>query len=259
MSFLQWFGTMPIIDEATQIGRGVAAAIQGQPYEVYRRTSASNGSVISGTPLYTNYPVYFTGKAKKVEVENTAFDLLVFEGHVDATYLQKMDVFVETGYRNDGGIWIFAQSRPVEPSLFVRAETLAFISRPYTEAGSVAQQPSSGVQVNTGYGGTRIGIEKYLLLENGIYTFSADATTGASIPIGIQPLNRVRDGSIPKVPTKQYRTHHLIYIPMVKGEMLDVQDRINAANGDRYEIMESHSTAPTGLDGYITICEKLPT
>jgi hypothetical protein len=257
-----WLGVMPKLNDVVQQLRGVEGAIIGQTYNVYRLTSASNGSVISGIPLYTNYPMYLKEKAMKVVVENDAFNLLVWEGKVDNIDIQLGDFFVEVGYGNDKGIWVYAQGRPMHPNIFVRAETRSFITRPYTLAGSVAEQPGPAdpdVVVQQAYGGTHIEIEKYLTLANGQYTFDPNATVGASVPVGIQALNRVRDGSIPKVPTKQYRTHHTIYAPLIPGEMLDLQDRINASAGDRYETMEVHSTGSTGLYGNIIIAERMPT
>jgi hypothetical protein len=248
------------IDGKVQYGKGRAASVLGQTYNLWRLSDKSNGSVISGKPLFANVPLYLEKTSKSI-VENQIFDLIAYEGVIDNRRLQKQDIFVETGYETDFGTYIFAQRRPVPPykSIFMRAETYCFITRPYTAAGAVAQQPPSGVLVQPAYGGTTKGIEKYLTLNDGLYTFSEEAVAGASIPCGIQPLNRVRDGSIPNVATKQYRTHHLVYVPLIPGEQLNEQDRINASASDRYEIMEVHSTDETGLSGYICIVEKLAT
>lgn len=257
MSFLGSLGTLPVLDFAIQKGRGAVASALGQTYTVYRLTNQS-GSVISGQPLFPAFPARLR-KATKVAIENTSFDLECFTATCDNEAIQKQDVLVENGYESDNGIWVFAQERPTRETIWVRAETLCFISRPYTASGSVAEQPASGVTVQTSWGGTSKPIEKYLILTNGLYSYSATATTGASVPVGIQPLNRVRDGRIPKVPTTQYRTHHLAYVPLLPGEQLNEQDRINAANGDRYEIMEVHTTDMVGLSGNVCIVEKLAT
>lgn len=256
MTFRPSAGTLPRFDRVIQRGRGVAASLLGQTYNVYRLTGSTDNSVISGTPALTNFPARIR-KAPKLALENNTFDLETFAFTCDNTWLDKQDVLVEQGYENDAGIWVFAQERPTRETVCVRAETLCFISRPYTAAGAVAQQPSSGTSVSTSWGGTHKGIEKYLTLTGGIYSFSETASAGASVPCGIQPLNRVRDGSKPKVPTVQYRTHHLIYVPLLPGEQLNEQDRINASASDRYEVMEVHSTDMTGLSGYICIAEKL--
>lgn len=260
-NFLPYKGTNVAIDQAIQRGRGAAASVLGQTYSVYR-LSNQNGSVITGTPLYTEFPLRLIQAAQKVAIENTAFQLMVFEGIVDNRALVKGDILKETGYENDAAFWIFAQERPTGISVFVRAETTAYISRPYTLSGAVDEQPGSGdpfAKAMADYGGTHIEIEKPLVLASGMYTFSEVDTRGASVQVGIQPMNRIRNGSEPKVPTRQYRTHHLIYVPNTPGEAIEPQDRINASIGDRYEIMETHNTSPSGLTGNICIAERMPT
>ena len=249
------------VDGKIQYGRGRAANVLGQTYTVYRLGPKSNGSILNGKPVYNKFQMRGEKSSKKA-LENATFDLLAFTFEVDNLKLERGDILVETGYKSDNGIWMFAQDRPTRESVFMRVETKCFISRPNTGAGSSAQQVAgSGVVVSRAWGATYKGIEEYLTLAGGVYTFKSppDATMGATIPIGIQPLNRVRDGTIPKVPTKQYRTHHLVFVPLVIGEQLNEQDRINAATGDRYEIMEVHSTVEVGLSGYICIVEKLAT
>jgi hypothetical protein len=245
------------IDGKVQRGRGKCARVLGQTYDVHRLTNSSNGSIIGTVPFIPDFQMYLT-PAKKTIVENQKFDLLVFEGECDNRRLQLGDVLVETSYENDEGIWAFAQARPRQESLFVRCETICFISKPNTAAGAASQQPDSGVTVGKAWAGTSRSIEPFLKLVNGLYTFSKTVDAGpASIPCGIQPLNRVRDGTIPKLPTTQYRTHHLIYVPPIKGEQLNEQWRINASASDRYEIMSVHNTDMTGLIGSICIAEKL--
>jgi len=251
---------MPQIDDAIQQAQGAIGAVVGQTYDVFRMTNTTSGSILNGPALYTGFPLS-PAKAQKKHIENTTFDLQVFVGTCDNRDLEIGDVLVETGYEAlENNIFIFAQRRPMGVSLFVRGEVKGFISRPNTGAGSSSQQtPGSGVVVDDAWGGTYKGIEEYLTLTNGVYTFQSppDASTGATLPIGLQPLNRVRDGTIPKVPTIQYRTHHLAFVPMLNGEQLNEQDRINASSSDRYEIMEVYASADAGLDGgYILIVEK---
>ena len=57
MSFRPWLNTMPKIDNAIQIGRGVAAAVVGQEFDVYRLTpGVSTGSIYDQAPLFVNFP-----------------------------------------------------------------------------------------------------------------------------------------------------------------------------------------------------------
>ena len=255
---LPWLGTMPGIDEAIQAGLGVVGAVVGQPFNVYRLGASTSGSVISGSPLLTNYAANVRRITTKVAIENTIFDILVYVANCDRTPLKLQDVLVTEGYESDGAIFTLAQMRPMAETLLVRTETSCFITRPGTDAGALAQQPTELVAVaKTGVAGTRISNEKYLVLASGMYSFSPTATVGASVQCGLQPLNRVRDGKLPQVPTKQPQSHHLAYVPLLPGTSLDVDDVINASNGDRYKVMESHTTGDVGFSGYIAIANRL--
>lgn len=248
------------LDRKIQRARGKAAAkAGGQYYSVYRLISGvTSGSVVSGYPVYTNFRLRLDDKASKAEVENQTFDLLAYAAICDGDLLEKQDVLVESGYQSDGGTWIVAQQRPTRELIVVRAETTCFITRQGTDAGAAVQQPTEGAVYQPGYGGTRIGNEKYLVLSNGLYSFSTSATVGASVPCGLQPLNRVRDGKLPQgAPTRQPESHHLAYVPLLPGVTLEVDDIINADAGDRYKVMESHSTGLVGFSGYVAVVNRI--
>lgn len=261
--FFRSFGTMPLIDSAIQIGRGAAAAVLGQTYDVYRLGASTGGSVVTGVPQFTAYPARVRRSTMKVAIENAFFDALIYESTSDNRALVLQDVLVQTGYENDDSIFTFAQARPTRETIFVRTESAVTITRPIPPAGAAAQQPLAGPVATLGWGGIDKTNEQVLTLVNGLYAFDGLTATPAVVYCGLQPLNRIKDTSTStpagKMPTALYREHFVIYIPDLPGIMLNELDRINFPNSDRYEVALYHTSNQTGLTGYICVCEKLST
>lgn len=249
------------IDGAIQEGRGAAAATIGQSYDVRRLTTTTAGSITNEVPLYTNFPAIIR-KAQKKQIENTTFDLQVFEATCDNTYLQLGDVLTETGYRNDSGMYTVAQMRPLRPTLIVRTEAAITITRPRPKGGRASQQPAQGAVLAPGYLGTGKKNEWPLTLVDGLYSFEPSGSA-AVVPCGLQPLNRVRDGSkndaAGQMPTSLYREHFLAWLPLIPGDQLQELDRLNFPNADRYEIALLYTSETTGLSGHVLVVEKLST
>lgn len=243
------------IDGAIQLGRGAAASVLGQPYTVYRLTTQNNATT-NAAPVLTAFPM-FLRRAKKINIENEAFTLLVMQGTCNNQYLKEQDILVETGYEEDEGVWCFAQARPTQPSLFVRVEQTCTITRPIPKGGAEVQMPASGAIAGPGYAGIPKSNEYVLNLSNGMYSFEANTATPAAVYCGLQPLNKVRDGSSLGTPTDVSRNKFLVYMPNLPGELLDFEDRINMMNQDRYKIDEVFTTDVTGLSGYVLIVEKM--
>jgi hypothetical protein len=260
-SFYPSFGTLPLIDTAIQQGRGAAGAVLGQTYEVRRLDGTTNGSVSSNTPVYEAFPARVQRTLKKVQIENEVFTLLVFVAMCDNRPLQLQDLLTQTGYENDGSVFTFVQARPTRDTLWMRTEFNASITRPMPLAGQAGQQPiGAGVSSPDGYGGVAKDTEEVLTLVDGLYAFSS--TPGASpagIQVGLQPLNRIKDGRSLGTPTDFYREHFLIYAPEIPGEQLNELDVISFPNSDRYEIAEMFTSDLTGISGNIIIGEKMGT
>ena len=255
--FYPSFGTMPLIDEAIQIGRGAAAGVIGQTYNIYRLDANTNGAITDNNPIYTGYPARVRRTTSKAAIEQVTFDTLIFQSTSDNRVLVQGDVLIQNGYENDGSIFTFAQARPTRETLFVRTEAAASITRPMPTAGQAAQQPVAGIVATPGYSGFAKSTEFPLILTNGMYSFSQEpGAYQASVQVGISPLNRVRDGNM-KLPTALYREHFLIYVPLLPGEMLSELDRIRLPNADAYEIALMHSTEDVGIAGYICIVERI--
>lgn len=258
MSFFPDLNTMPLIDGAIQAGRGAAASVIGQTYNVYRLTSTTNNSIVSGTPLYTGYPSIMR-KASKAKIENEIFALQAFIGTCDNRVLQLGDVLTETGYEGEtDNVFTFVQVRPAQVSVFVRTEANCAITNPRPHAGQSTQQPVSGSSYQTGYGGTDDASEWILELVNGLYGFTnAPGATPASVQCGIVPLNRLKDGSDLGTPTDLPRAHYVVYVPNLPGQPLDTFHRIKFPNGDKYEILSFVNSDDAGFQGYVCICEKV--
>lgn len=249
------------LDGVIQRGRGVAANVLGQTYDAYRLGGTTNDAVISGTPAIAGFAARIF-KAEKKAIENTTFALIVFEATCDNRKLELQDVFVETGYKNDGGVWTLAQMRPTRETLWVRTEGNCLITRPYPTAGNASNMPTSG-NVFEGadgeYSGTEKAEEQVLTLSAGLYAFTSAGSTPASVQCGLQPLSRIQDGTSLGTPTDLYRERYLAYVPMLPGEQLNELDRINFPNSDRYEVAMIYTSDLTGFSGYIAVVEKLGT
>lgn len=258
-TFFPWLNTEPIIDGVIQLGRGVEAAVWGQTHSVYRLTDSTNNSVMAQTPLFTNYPARIRRTRSKEVIEDAVFDLVVFIATCDNRELVLGDTFQETGYgAQSSNIYTFAQVRPTRETVWIRTELNCTLTRPMPTAGQAAQLPASGPAEVLGYGGYQKDTEQVLVLANGEFGFSGVAgLMPASVQVGVQQLNRVRDSNEPKqMPTRPYREHFLAYIPPTPGEELNEKDIINAGNGDRYVIMSLLQTADAGIAGWICICER---
>jgi hypothetical protein len=261
MPFFPSFNTLPLIDQAIQQGRGAAAAVIGQTYNVQRMSGTTNVSISSTSPIYTNQPAKITRTTSKVNVENQIFELIAFEFLLDNRLLQIGDLLTETGYEAEAlDVFTVASIRPLKPTICMRTEQNVTISRPTPQAGQAAQQPSQGggTIVTSGWSGVWKEDDLIMTLTGGLYGFSSNQnSTPAQIQVGLSPNSRVKDGNTLGVPTEQYRDQFVIYCPMLPGEQLNELDRFNFGNSDRYETMKVYTSAQTGLAGQIVLVEKL--
>jgi hypothetical protein len=268
-------GLLPIIDGITQIGRGIGAGIEGQTYEVrcLNLPTPATGSISSQVPVYTNYPARLERTTTKIKIEDDIFSLVCFEAICDNRVLVALNQppngpqpieLTETGYEaGSNAVYAFAQARPTRATLWMRTDNNIAITRPLPTAGQVAQQPQSGwVGASEGtFGGINKNNESVLTLNNGSFSFSNSGASPASIQVGLQPLNKIKDisksVSASKWPVSLYREMYLAYIPLIPGEQLSELDRLNFPNSDRYEIALIYTSEQTGISGYICVIEKL--
>jgi hypothetical protein len=247
------------IDAAIQAGRGAAASVLGETHDVRRMSPTTNGSISSNAPVISAFQAYVPKKAKKMDVENDLFSLNAYEAKCDNTQLQIGDVLTQTGYKSDGRVYTYAQQRPAGKSIFVRTEWNCFISRPHPGAGNPEQQPTSGAVFIEERGAISKLSEQVLVLQNGTYSFEDAGASPAGIYVGMQQLNRIRDGKGLGTPTDLPDEHFLFYVPYLPGEQIERKDRINLGNSDRYEVLSVYSSDAVGLVGSIIIAGMLGT
>jgi hypothetical protein len=262
--FFPSIGTLPLLDYAIQFGRGVAAGVIGQSYDVRRLTEpvGATGAISSQVPIYTNYPCRLRRTTSKMVIENDIFSLICYEGTCDNTVLEIGDQLTETGYEAmEAGVYIFAQARPTRESLFMRAESNISITRMKPGAGLAADQPVSGWTADDGLGSVQKSTEQVLTLTNGSYSFQAEGASPASLQVGLQPIKDIKDtprsAAAGTWPVALYREKFLCYIPLFPGESLNELDRLNFPNEDRYEIATLYTSETSFLSGWIAIVEKL--
>jgi hypothetical protein len=263
--FFPSLGTLPLLDGVIQMGRGIAAAVIGQTYDVRRLTQPipATGSISSQIPVWTNFPARLRRITSKLAIEDDIWGLICFEATCDNRQLQLLDELTETGYEAmTNGCYIYAQARPTRETLWMRAESNIAITRMMPTAGAAAQQPSAGWVADTvGLGTVQKDTEHVLTLNNGVYAFSGAGASPASIQCGLQPTTKLTDTSKSSAagswPTALYREKFLAYIPLLPGEQLVELDRLNFPNSDRYEIGTIYTSETTGIAGYLLILEKL--
>jgi hypothetical protein len=250
------------LDQIVQLGNGIAADIYGQTYDVYRITPKTSGSQIAGAPVIRALTMSLERTTSKRILESSLFDLISYIGTVDNRRLALGDLCVENGYESPGGAYCFAQRRPfVGESIFVRCESPSAIERPYPTAGGVEEQPTSGWTAPADYAAETMEGRMRLVLVNGLYEFVAAsdplAITPASVPIGLAPEKRVRDGHKPALPTTLPRTFFQCYIPPLPGVQIVEHDVIKTLNADQFEVQEIFNTEPVGLVGTFALIEKI--
>lgn len=243
------------INSAIQDGRGAAASVLGQTYDVYRLTSTTSGQIVSGTPVYTGFPASLTHWKNAKDIENQIFDALSFKAMCNNIYLEVGDVFVGTGYGTDGAMYVVGDMRPLKQTVVVRCEQSSTVTRPTAPADTAAQNPS-GVTVVSGYNAVTKTTEQSLVLNNGSYSFSTSGIA-AMVPFGLQPFNKLREYPESKLPTDTRRESFVGFLPLLPGVIIEENDVISSGSaGDRYRV-EQNYIAEFGLQGNILLLTKL--
>jgi hypothetical protein len=239
-------------DNILQYGLGIGANVQGQLYDLYRVTNKTpSAGVLSGLPLFTNVPISLR-KSPKTVIEGESFSLLTDDG-----IMQLGDILVEQTTPN--GYYAVAQLRPLAPTLFVRVEQTATLVRDIPEGGSLAEQPQSGVIFNNNYGGTTAKSSNYAQCVNGIFTFTASASSAAAFPINLTPTQRVKELRHPDLPDQLPNQQYIAYIPYLPGLDKEETDKLVMMDGSGtgYEIVQIYDSLGTGLSGSICIVNEV--
>jgi hypothetical protein len=246
------------IDQAIQAGRGAAASVLGQTYNVYRLSSAAQAGILTTTPVIVGYQAYLA-KASKAKIENDTLELEVAQWTCDVTNLILGDVLVETGYKSEGSSWCFAQARPRRESLFVRVELAAKIYRPrignIIPAGTAAASPGAPF-VSPTFASSDLSTRDPLTLVNGVYAFSQTPTdTPATVPVGIQLTARAGGTrGANSLPGSSATARFVGYVPPL-GVALN-QDDVIYIDDDHSYIVNLALTETVGLIGTVCILEE---
>lgn len=261
MSFLGSLGVLPQIDGVIQEGRGVAAAVLGQTYNVYRLSDTSTGSILSGDPLYQSFPARIRKlPSRHKAIEGVIFELVAFESACNNLVLEIGDFLVEEGYGSTGSAYVVAEKRPTRETVLMRCETNCAIMHPYSLAGTQAEQPTSGIVWNDDYGGPEQLYDQNIVLQNGLYATDPTYTMSpATIPCGLAPLNRIRDSKELGLPTEIPSTRFVMYVPLLPGYQISQNDKIKAENQDTYLVEQDYTSGDVGISGYILLVARVTT
>ncbi len=243
------------INTAIQLGRGAAASVLGQTYNVYRLSPASSGQIVSGAPALTGFPATLTHWKNPKDIENQVFDALTFKAMCDNLYLQIGDILVGYGYGSDEAMYAVADLRPLKQTILIRCEQSSTVTRPTAPADTIVRNPNGPTDV-TGYNVVTKETEQSLVLTNGSYSF-ATTGTAAMVPFGLQPFNKLREYPESKLPTDTRREGFVGYLPLLPGVILEENDVISSGSaGDRYRIEQVY-IAEFGLQGNVLLLTKL--
>src|SRR5579872_1386114 len=231
--------------------RGEVGQFLGQIYNVYRLNARSTGTVISRqSQVYDSLPCYMRKSTKSGDVEQSKVYEMIYEGKFDASKVNIGDIFVEQGFRSDGGMFVLAQYRPLEPYWFVRCEIAGSILREASQ--TVGAEPAQGL---TSYQGVSKKYEWPCVLNNGLYSFQQSGTP-AQVPIGIQMYKRIGQKSGVDIPTATRLEEVYCYVPNLRGIAIQASDTLADQNGNRYKV-NSVQTYTVGLQGQFIVGHKL--
>ena len=246
------------LDSIEAYANGIAAAIDGQTYQVRRITPRTSGSVLDSKPIGSVY-AKITRSTSKALFENQTFDALIYEAEVDWRPLVLGDVLTEVGQKSDGASYVYAQHRITNQAFWARAEHVATISRPNAEiVDDPAVELESGWQWsqstpgNDDYAGRTDATDAVLSLTNGVYSFGSG--TAAKVPVGITPIARVSDSTGKDFAENAARTRFIMYVPPLPGIELQRIDRIDCGDVSYDVVMAFTNTV--GLVGSACVIEQ---
>ena len=243
------------LNALVQYGRGRAAQIVGQTYNVYRLGPSVSGQIVSGSPAIAGLSASLTHWKNLKDIENQVFDAITFSATVNNLALAVGDILVGYGYGSDEAMYAVADLRPLKQTILIRCEQSSTVTRPTAPADTIVRNPNGPTDV-TGYNVVTKETEQSLVLTNGSYSF-ATTGTAAMVPFGLQPLNKLREYPESKLPTDTRREGFVGYLPLLPGVILEENDVISSGSaGDRYRIEQVY-IAEFGLQGNVLLLTKL--
>jgi hypothetical protein len=252
------------IDLAIQKGRGAAASVAGQTFNVYRLNGSSSGSIVSsGNLVLQQYPARIRRTTSAQVIENAVHGMIEFIAICDNTYIENGDILIETGYGaalTEPTAYCVVSQRPTRETVFIRTETTCSIVHAHPAAGALVSQPGSGAVFQSGYGGVTPTTNRSILLTAGSYYVDPTGTgSPASIPCGLQPQNKMRDSHVLKLPTEFAREFFVLFLPPTPGYQISENDEAKLANQDTYVIRQAYTSDQSGTVGWICLVERKAT
>lgn len=244
------------IQRDIDFGRGEAANVLGQPYDVYRITATSNGDVIA-TANRIAQNVRVLRKARRVQpdaVESpAAMGTLFYQLVADFRNFQVGDVFVQmdaaygSGHTEVAGTeqfngFVLASHAPIKQAVGARVTTLVQVKRQSAE-------PDARQAWNTTNDATLP-----LVLANGSFSLGAATATASLIPAGMLPVFRPQGQRI-DAPGMPQQPLIAFYMPPLPGFQLLEGDRIIAQDGSRYVVLNPYGQ-DVGIVGYQMTLER---
>jgi hypothetical protein len=240
---------------------GTAAGIigpgSGVAYNVYRVNGNTSTSIISPNSLVIpRFNMYMQRTTNKVVLENAVFDLMCFEAKCDGTKLEPGDILEEIGPNaQEGAYYCVAAIRNRLPyrTILIRVENTSSLERMKPGAGAISQQPTSGsvsVLTTQGIGATTVEGRLHLTLDGGLYQMLAIGDGSlASLPVGMQPLGRIKEGTKLGLPTEYATPSFLLYVPPAPGFQVANLDIIKGSSSDTYMVQRTYYSGNVGMVG----------
>ena len=246
------------ITQKIDAGRGKAAEKLGYQFDVYRLSASSSGNVIvPGNKIQSNlvaFPKIASPGIRRSNETQTRQGTFFYELTLDASLLSVGDILVaaepEIGRRKvsfattDQDAMVVASLTGLRSYLGARVNTTINLfsqSQAGTSDGNWDNTASNNLPVK---------------LVNGSFLLGTKTEEPCDIPASIQPM--VRLGGPPQaedVPTSPKKLMYYAYVMPLPGFKINEGDRVQAADGARYNVMLA-SDRGVGTVGWEIVLEK---
>lgn len=239
------------VQDRIDYGKGKAANKLGQPYTVYRITSAAAGDFPNGwVTVETSVPVLRRRVNERlIESALEYSGTLWYNITADMTDFLLGDVFVCTDPAYNPGVsygtgataipggsvfeinsFTFCWHQPINKAIGARIDRRCQILRPLGVPDRRPDGSNSWRQANDK--------ATPLILNKGVYSFAAPASTGSWIPIGLSATARPGKGDNfpPAVPGMIGYSRYYGFVPHLPGYEPSEGDRIITEDGARYVV-----------------------
>lgn len=242
-------------------GRGMAGEFVGQPFEVYRVSSASNDSVLHEDNLVNeDLRAKVTHGKRSPVVENEIIHANMFEFLCSSEDLSIGDIL----YQKDdtygaNAHYAVASKRPLKPVTCIRTESLCTIVRAQSNKQS-------------GYSGTTRDSDKPFVLRNGVFVLDEPGVEATVVPCGLAYIGQIKNKKPSNLPMDTLTTWWYIYVPALPGldriqendviihqpfpDVLDGDNLDAQAPGGRYRVTGPYSSG-MGTAGQFLLCERI--